>query len=192
MSTHGLQGGNFRHTACGSPEDGIQDHGKVYDVTHHASNILLAGERLSSQLATFLCVHLPASISIVNPICELLFRYIPVTIGNHFTGHFYLLKNTLTSAVHHQSASPDLWRRGTYSSWIGCSTDTNVVKQLKLQNNWRKLTLRLSYRFHILMISTWTTFRQLLRGCSAKSRLDQRLRQYSKGIKLVRIRSSVR
>jgi hypothetical protein len=49
MGTHGIQSGSFRHTARGSPGDGIQDHGEVYDVTHHASNILLAGERETEQ-----------------------------------------------------------------------------------------------------------------------------------------------
>ena len=44
MGTHRLQSGIFRHTASAGhgPEDSIQDHGEVYDVTHHASNILLA------------------------------------------------------------------------------------------------------------------------------------------------------
>jgi hypothetical protein len=51
MITHGLQSGNFRHIACSSPEDGIQDHGEVYDVTHHASNILLADVRETEQPA---------------------------------------------------------------------------------------------------------------------------------------------
>ncbi len=45
MGTHGLQSGNFRHIACSGPEDGIQDHGEVYDVARHASDILLAGVR---------------------------------------------------------------------------------------------------------------------------------------------------
>ena len=45
MGIHRLQSGIFRHIACGGPKEGIQDHGEVYDVTHHASNILLAGVR---------------------------------------------------------------------------------------------------------------------------------------------------
>jgi hypothetical protein len=43
LGSHGLQSGHFRHIACGGPEDGIQDHGEVYDVNHHGLNILLAG-----------------------------------------------------------------------------------------------------------------------------------------------------
>jgi len=50
MGTHRLQGSIFRHIACGGPEDVIQDHGEVHDVTHHASNILLAGARETEQL----------------------------------------------------------------------------------------------------------------------------------------------
>ena len=49
MGTHGLQSGIFRHIASGGPKDGIQDHGDVYDVTHHASNIFLAGVRETEQ-----------------------------------------------------------------------------------------------------------------------------------------------
>ena len=49
VGTHGLQSGNFRHISCGGLEDGIQDHGEIYDVTHHASNILLAGVRETEQ-----------------------------------------------------------------------------------------------------------------------------------------------
>jgi hypothetical protein len=45
MGIHGLHSGIFRHIACGGPENGIQDYGEVYDVTHHASNILLASVR---------------------------------------------------------------------------------------------------------------------------------------------------
>ena len=107
MGAHDLQNGIFRHIASGGPEDGIQDHG---DVTHHASNIFLAGVRETEQPVRdiFICFHSPASIYIVNPICELVFRYIPVTIGDSVTGHLYLLNNTPTSAVHHQLASLDL------------------------------------------------------------------------------------
>ena len=49
MGTYGLQSGNFCHIACSGPEDGIQDHSKVYDVTRHASDILLAGVRETEQ-----------------------------------------------------------------------------------------------------------------------------------------------
>ena len=50
MSTHRLQNGIFRHIAGGGPEDVIQDHGEVHDVTHHTSNILLAAARETKQL----------------------------------------------------------------------------------------------------------------------------------------------
>ena len=49
MGTHRLQGGIFRHITCGGTEDVIQDHGEVYDVTHHASNVLLAGVKQTEQ-----------------------------------------------------------------------------------------------------------------------------------------------
>ena len=44
-----------------------------------------------------------------------------------------------------------------------------------------ELTLCLSSRFHISTISMWMMVTQLFRGWSAKSRLDQRLRQYPRG-----------
>ena len=47
--------------------------------------------RFSSQLATLLGGHSPAFIFIVNPIRELVCRYVPVTIGESITKHLYLL-----------------------------------------------------------------------------------------------------
>ena len=43
VGAYDLHGGVFCHVTTSSPENVVQDHGKVYDVAHHASNILLAG-----------------------------------------------------------------------------------------------------------------------------------------------------
>jgi len=45
MGTHNLQNGIFCHVTTGYPENAVQDHREVYDVAHHASNILLAGKQ---------------------------------------------------------------------------------------------------------------------------------------------------
>jgi hypothetical protein len=42
MSPYNLQSGIFCHVTTSCPENVVQDHGEVYDVAHHASNILLA------------------------------------------------------------------------------------------------------------------------------------------------------
>ena len=42
IGIHSLQSGIFCHTASGCLGNIIQDQGEVYDVTHHALNILLA------------------------------------------------------------------------------------------------------------------------------------------------------
>jgi hypothetical protein len=83
MGTRSLQSGIFRHIASAFPENIIQDHGEVYDVTHHASNILLAAMRGLSQLLILLDVYSPPPIYIVNPNSEVVSRHVPVrTIGN--------------------------------------------------------------------------------------------------------------
>ena len=43
MRARSIQSRIFRHIATRCPGNAIQDHGKVDDVTHHTSNILLAG-----------------------------------------------------------------------------------------------------------------------------------------------------
>ena len=43
MRARSLQSRIFRHIAARCPENAIQDHGKVDDVTHHTSDIFLAG-----------------------------------------------------------------------------------------------------------------------------------------------------
>ena len=53
------------YIATGRLEDPVQDHGEVYDVTHHASNILLAVTRESEPLVDALCVHSPPAIYVV-------------------------------------------------------------------------------------------------------------------------------
>ena len=45
MGPHNLQTGIFCHVTTSCPENVVQDHGEVYDVAHHASNILLAGNQ---------------------------------------------------------------------------------------------------------------------------------------------------
>jgi hypothetical protein len=48
MGPHNLQSGIFCHVTTGCPENVVQDHGKVYNVTYHTSNIFLADrQRLS-------------------------------------------------------------------------------------------------------------------------------------------------
>ena len=70
------------YIATGRLEDPVQDHGEVYDVTHHASNILLAVTRESEPLVDVLCVHSPPAIYVVYPIRELVGGSFPVrTIG---------------------------------------------------------------------------------------------------------------
>ena len=88
MVIHNLQSGISCHATIGFPENVIQDHGEVYDVAHHASNIFLADMHETEQpVGDTLGGHSPASVYIVNPIRELVSRYIPVTIGNSITGH---------------------------------------------------------------------------------------------------------
>ena len=48
MGTHNLQSGIFCHVTTGCPENVVQDHREVYDVVHHASNILLVGKQEAS------------------------------------------------------------------------------------------------------------------------------------------------
>ena len=45
MGPHNLQNRIFCHVTTSCPENIVQDHGEVYDVAHHASNILLAGKQ---------------------------------------------------------------------------------------------------------------------------------------------------
>ena len=84
MGPHNLQSGIFCHVTTSCPENAVQDHCEVYDVAHHASNVLLASKQEESEQLhdSILGDHSPASIYIVNPIRELVSRYIPVTIGN--------------------------------------------------------------------------------------------------------------
>ena len=49
MGPHSLQGISFCHVTTSSPENVVQDHHEVYDVAHHASNILLAGKQEESE-----------------------------------------------------------------------------------------------------------------------------------------------
>jgi hypothetical protein len=49
MGPHNFQSGIFCHVTTSCPEDVVQDHGEVYDVAHHASNILLAGKQEGSE-----------------------------------------------------------------------------------------------------------------------------------------------
>lgn len=51
MGTGSFQRRIFCHIASGCPENVVQDHREVNDVTHHASNILLAGIRESESVA---------------------------------------------------------------------------------------------------------------------------------------------
>jgi len=48
MGAHNLQSGIFCHVTTGCPENVVQDYGEVYDVAHHASNILLTGKQEES------------------------------------------------------------------------------------------------------------------------------------------------
>ena len=45
MRIHNLQNSIFRHVTTACPENVIQDYSEVYDVAHHASDILLAGKQ---------------------------------------------------------------------------------------------------------------------------------------------------
>ena len=45
MDPHNLQSSIFCHVATSCPENVVQDHSEVYDVAHHASNILLASKQ---------------------------------------------------------------------------------------------------------------------------------------------------
>ena len=65
-----LQNGIACHIASDCLEYPIQDHCKIYDVTHHASDILLAGMRETELLALPLYVRSPSSIYIIHPIRE--------------------------------------------------------------------------------------------------------------------------
>ena len=49
MGPHNLQSGIFCHATTSCPENVVHDHGEVYDVAHHASNILLAGMQEESE-----------------------------------------------------------------------------------------------------------------------------------------------
>jgi len=50
MGHHGLESGIFCHVTTSCPENVVQDYGQVYDVAHHASNILLADMQETEQL----------------------------------------------------------------------------------------------------------------------------------------------
>jgi hypothetical protein len=49
MGAHNPQSGIFCYIATSCPENIIQDHGEVYDVAHHASDILLAGKQAENE-----------------------------------------------------------------------------------------------------------------------------------------------
>ena len=49
MGAHNPQSGIFCYIATCCPENIVQDHGEVYDVAHHASNILLAGKQAENE-----------------------------------------------------------------------------------------------------------------------------------------------
>jgi hypothetical protein len=49
MRPHNLQSSIFCHVTTSCPENAVQDHGEVYDVAHHASNILLADMQETEQ-----------------------------------------------------------------------------------------------------------------------------------------------
>ncbi len=49
MGAHNPQSGIFCYIATSCPENIVQDHGEVYDVAHHASNILLAGKQAENE-----------------------------------------------------------------------------------------------------------------------------------------------
>ena len=49
MGPHNLQSSIFCHVTTSCPENVVQDHGEVYDVAHHASDILLAGKQEESE-----------------------------------------------------------------------------------------------------------------------------------------------
>ena len=49
MRPHNLQTGIFCHGATSCPENVVQDHREVYNVAHHASNILLASKQEESE-----------------------------------------------------------------------------------------------------------------------------------------------
>ena len=109
MGSHNIQSGISCRIACDCPENTIQDHGEVYDVTHHASNIFLAGSKRLSHLAIILCAYSPPSIFIINPIRELVGGSVPVrTIGNSICWTSPLIVRTLTPAMCRQLARLDL------------------------------------------------------------------------------------
>ena len=49
MGPHNFQSRIFCHVATSCPKNVVQDHGEVYDVAHHASNILLADMQETEQ-----------------------------------------------------------------------------------------------------------------------------------------------
>jgi hypothetical protein len=49
MGTHNLQSSIFCHVTTSCPGNVVEDHGEIYDVAHHASNILLAGKQEESE-----------------------------------------------------------------------------------------------------------------------------------------------
>ena len=49
MGPHNPQSVIFCHITTSCPENVIQDNGEVYNVAHHTSNILLAGEQEGSE-----------------------------------------------------------------------------------------------------------------------------------------------
>lgn len=111
MGTRNFQSDIFRHIAASdSLGNAIQDHGEIYDIAHHASNILLAGTREMSHLVMLLLgVHSPPSVDIANPIRELVSRSVPLrTKGNSIGKTYPLIANTLTSSMRHQPAQLDL------------------------------------------------------------------------------------
>ena len=56
MVIHNLLSGILHRISSGNPENAMHNHCQVYDVTHHASNILLAGMGQNKPLAdAFTC-----------------------------------------------------------------------------------------------------------------------------------------
>ena len=70
MRVLNLQSGIACHIASDCLAYPIQDHCEIYDVTHHASDIVLAGMQETESLTLPLHVHSPSSIYIIYPIRE--------------------------------------------------------------------------------------------------------------------------
>jgi hypothetical protein len=106
----------------------------------------------------------PASIFIVNPIRELVSGYIPVAIGNsiHWT-YLFIVQYTYLDDVLPAGMAGSLITWDIFIlNWLLDRYCHGSVEQLSGHRG--ELTLCLSYRFHISMISTCMMFTQLLRG----------------------------